>query len=263
MSIVHITLTTDFGGVYPSIMKGVMLIIDPNARFVDVTHDIPAGDIRRGAFILQYASRYFPIGSIHLAVVDPGVGGARRALAIKGERCSFVGPDNGLLMPAARAQGKFKVYEIMDLNFYAEKVSPVFHGRDVFAPAAAYLSQGIEIPCLREINDPVDLDFGTPELKDGKIEGNVIFVDDFGNLVTNIGGDVISGLLKLGDTPDVNGIEMTYVRTYSEVPPESLILLIGSHGMAEIACTGDRAAELTGLREGDRVIISPTGGKHY
>jgi len=258
-----VTLTTDFGGVYPSIMKGVMLTIDPNAIFVDVTHHIPAGDIRRGAFILQYASRYFPDGSIHLAVVDPGVGGTRRALVIKGERCSFVGPDNGLLMPAARNQGNYSTYEITDLNFYTEKVSPVFHGRDVFAPAAAYLSKGIKIPCLKEINDPVDLDFGTPELKDGKIEGNVIFVDDFGNVITNIGGEVISGLLKLGDTPDVNGIEMTYVRTYSEVPEESLILLTGSHGMAEIACTGDCASELTGLREGDRVVISPAKGKHY
>jgi S-adenosylmethionine hydrolase len=255
VSLVPITLTTDFGGVYPSIMKGVMLNINLNAIFVDVSHDIPAGDIRRGAFILQYASRYFPPGSIHLAVVDPGVGGARRALVIKGERCSFVGPDNGLLMPAARAQGKYKVYEIADLNYYMEKVSPVFHGRDVFAPAAAFLSKGIEIPCLREINDPVDLDFGTPELRDGKIEGSVIFIDDFGNVITNIGGDVLSGLLSLGDTPDV--------RTYSEVPPESLVVLIGSHGMAEIACTGDRASELTGLRDGDQVIISPTRGKHY
>jgi S-adenosylmethionine hydrolase len=189
-------------------------------------------------------------------VVDPGVGGDRRALVIKGEKYSFVGPDNGLLMPAARAQGRYKTYEITDHTFFMKRVSPVFHGRDVFAPAAAFLSKGIDIPCLREIDDPVDLDFGVPEIEDGKIIGKVIYVDRFGNVVTNIGGEALSGLLHLGESPDVNGITMEFVRTYSEVPECSLILLVGSHGMTEIACSGDSAASLMGLREGDRVIIT-------
>ncbi len=258
-----ITLTTDFGGVYPSVMKGVILTIDPDARIVDIANDVPAGDIGRGAFILQFACRYFPPGTVHLAVVDPGVGSSRRALVIIGETCSFVGPDNGLLMPAARAQGRFKVYEIADLEFYTDSICPVFHGRDVFAPAAAYVSRNINIPCLKEISDPVELDLGTPELKDEKIIGCVLFVDDFGNVVTNIGGKALSGLAFLGDTLDVNGVEVTYARTYSEVPQGSLLLLTGSHGKVELACNGDSASALTGLGEGDRIIVTLPGGKHY
>ncbi len=251
-----ITLLTDFEDVYPAIMKGVILSIDPKVTLVDISHSIKPGDIREGAFILQYASRHFPEGSIHLAVVDPGVGGGRRALVVRGEKCSLVGPDNGLLMPAARAQGRFKVYEITDHMFFTRRVSPVFHGRDVFAPAAAFLSKGINIPCLREIYEPVDLDFGTPEIKDGKLIGRVIYVDGFGNVVTNIGGDALSGLIHLGQAPDVNGVSMSFVLTYSDVPRRTLILLVGSHGMAEIACSGDSASSLMGLREGDRVIIT-------
>jgi S-adenosylmethionine hydrolase len=256
-----ITLTTDFGDVYPAIMKGVILSIDPDAVLVDISHSIRPGDIYSGAFILQFASRHFPAGSVHLAVVDPGVGSPRRALVIKGERHSFVGPDNGILMPAARAQGKFKAYEIADLSFYTKKVSPVFHGRDVFAPAAAFLSEGIEIPCLNEISDPVDLDFGVPELKDGKIAGKAVYVDGFGNVVTNIGGEALSGLLRIGETPDVNGVDMTFVRAYCEVPKCSLVLLVGSHGMAEIACNGDSASALMELEAGDSVVITPSREK--
>jgi S-adenosyl-L-methionine hydrolase (adenosine-forming) len=131
-----ITLTTDFGGVYPGIMKGVILSIFPGAVLVDIDNSIPAGNIAYGAFVLRFASKYFPPGSIHLAVVDPEVGGSRRALAIKGETSWLVGPDNGLLMPAAREQGTYIVYEITDHTFYTKNVSPVFHGRDIFAPAA-------------------------------------------------------------------------------------------------------------------------------
>jgi S-adenosylmethionine hydrolase len=258
-----VTLMTDFGDVYPAIMKGVIISIDPRATLVDISHSVEPGNVRDGAFILQFASRYFPEGSTHLAVVDPGVGSERRAIVIKGEKYSFVGPDNGLLMPAARAQGRYRVYEITDHMFFMKRVSPVFHGRDVFAPAAAFLSKGIDIPSLREIDDPVDLDFGTPEIEDGKIAGKVIYVDRFGNVVTNIGGDVLSGLLRLGDRPEVNDVEMELVSSYSEVPQCALILLVGSHGMAEIACNGESAALMMGLHEGDRVIIRPPQGKTY
>ncbi len=256
-----VTLMTDFRDVYPAIMKGVILSIDPRAVLVDISHDVGPGCVREGAFILRFASHDFPEGSIHLAVVDPGVGSERRALVIKGEKYSFVGPDNGLLIPAARAQGRYKVYEITDHMFFMKRVSPVFHGRDVFAPAAAFLSKGIRIPCLREIDDPVDLDFGVPEIEGGKIIGKVIYVDRFGNVVTNIGGEALSGLLHLGETPDVNDVAMGFVRTYSEVPQCTLILLVGSHGMAEVACNGDSAASLMGLREGDHVTITPPGRK--
>ncbi len=252
-----VTLTTDFGKVYPAIMKGVMLGINPDIGVIDVTDLIPPGDIIQGAFILQFASVYFPPGTIHVAIVDPGVGGERRALVIKGERYTFIGPDNGLLMPAARAQGNFTVYEIYDLEFYTSNVSPVFHGRDVFAPAAAFLSSGREIPGLRQIKDPVDLDFGVPRLKDESITGKVLFIDSFGNVVTNISRDIIMGLCHYGQTLDVNGILIPFLRTYCETEKRGLLMLVGSHGMAEIACSGDSAADLMSLKSGDSISISP------
>jgi hypothetical protein len=258
-----ITLTTDFGGVYTGVMKGVILSIYPGAVLVDIDNSIPAGNIAYGAFVLRFASKYFPQGSIHLAVVDPEVGGSRRALAIKGEKCWLVGPDNGLLMPAAREQGNCIAYEITDHTFYTKNVSTVFHGRDVFAPAAAYLAKGKEIPGLKEITDPVDMDFGVPEIEDGKIKGKVLFVDGFGNVITNIGGEALSGLLNLGDTPVVNGVKATYVTTYCESQRGSIVLLTGSHGMAEISCNGDSASTLLGLNANDNVVISLAGGKHY
>ncbi|CAJ38180.1 SAM hydrolase/SAM-dependent halogenase family protein [Methanocella arvoryzae] len=251
-----VTITTDFGDIYPGVMKGVIACISAHVRTIDITNAIPAGDIRQGAFILQYASLSFPRGTVHLAVVDPGVGSSRRALVILGEEYCFVGPDNGLLLPAARAQGQFRAYEITDLEFYRKAVSPVFHGRDVFAPAAAMIAAGESVPGLREIFDPVDLDFGTSALTEDGIRGQVIYVDPFGNVITNIGGDVIGGLLFLGDTVEINGASATYVTTYHDGGAGDLLLLKGSHGMAEIAINGDRASEYTGLGAGDDILIS-------
>ncbi len=222
-----------------------------------MTDSIPSGDIVQGAFILQFASVYFPPGTIHVAIVDPGVGGERRALVIKGERYTFIGPDNGLLLPAARAQGNFDTYEISDLEFYTSKVSPVFHGRDVFAPAAAFLSMRREIPGLKQVKNPVDLDFGVPRLKDDAITGKVLFVDSFGNVVTNISRDVIMGLCHYGQTLEVNGVLIPFLRTYCEAERRGLLVLVGSHGMAEIACSGDSAAELMSLKSGDSISIKP------
>lgn len=254
-----ITITTDFGEVYPAIMKGVIASIAPEACIVDIANSLPPGDVARGAFVLRYASRYFPEGTIHLAVVDPGVGSSRRALVIVGERHSFVGPDNGLLIPAARAEGAFTAYEITALDFFTDRVSPVFHGRDVFAPAAAYIASGKPIPGLRKIDDPVPLDFGTPKIEDGSVTGRAIFVDSFGNVITNIGGDVLQGLCYLGEALDVNGWPATFVSAYYEGNEGELVVLVGSHGMAEIACKGGSAASLTGLVAGAGIVITPEG----
>lgn len=250
-----ITITTDFGDIYPGIMKGVIARISGSIKTIDITNSIAPGDIRQGAFILQYASASFPKGTVHLAVVDPGVGSGRRALVILGEKYWFVGPDNGLLLPAARAQGQFRAYEITNLDFYEEKVSSVFHGRDVFAPAAAIIAAGDSVPGLEEIFDPIDLDFGVPVLEEDGIHGEVIIVDPFGNVVTNIGGEALGGLIFLGDTIEINGTEATYVTTYHDGGKGDLLLLTGSHGMAEIAINGDRASEYTALRPGDEVVV--------
>jgi S-adenosylmethionine hydrolase len=254
-----ITITTDFGEVYPAVMKGVIAGLAPDVRTIDISNALPAGDIRRGAFVLRYASEYFPVGTAHLAVVDPGVGSDRRALVIRGERHNFTGPDNGLLIPAARAQGKFKAYEITAPDFFTKKVSPVFHGRDVFAPAAAYTAMGKLIPGLREIDDPVTLDFGTPKIKDGSIVGRVIFADSFGNVVTNIGGEALQGLCYLGEPLDVNRWPATFVNAYFEGKEGELMVLVGSHGMAEIAYKGGSAAAMAGLGADAEVVITPKG----
>jgi S-adenosyl-L-methionine hydrolase (adenosine-forming) len=254
-----ITITTDFGEVYPAVMKGVIAGIAGDVRTVDITNALPPGDVRRGAFVLRYASGHFPAGTTHLAVVDPGVGSRRRALVIVGERYSFVGPDNGLLMPAARAQGKFRACEITQLDFFTKHVSPVFHGRDVFAPAAALIASGGRVPGLREIDDPVSLDFGTPKVEGNVIVGRVIFVDDFGNAVTNIGGDALRGLCHPGEPLDVNGWPATFVNTYYEGNAGELMVLAGSHGMAEIAYRGGSAASMAGLAEDSEVVITPKG----
>jgi S-adenosylmethionine hydrolase len=241
-----ITITTDFGDVYPGIMKGVIACVSGHVRTIDITNAIAPGDIRQGAFTR---------GTVHLAVVDPGVGSSRRALVILGEKYWFVGPDNGLLLPAARSQGQFRAYEITDLRFYEKAVSPVFHGKDVFAPAAAMIAAGESVPGLEEIFDPVDLDFGVPILEEDGIHGQVIFADQFGNVITNIGGSALEGLLALGDTVEINGTEATYATTYQEGAAGDLLLLTGSHGMAEIAVNGDRASEYCGLGAGDEIVI--------
>jgi hypothetical protein len=170
-----------------------------------------------------------------------------------------VGPDNGLLVPAARAQGEYKAYEISDLEFHTRKVSPVFHGRDVFAPAAALIAAGTDVPGLREVPDPVGLDFGEPRIEGDAIAGKVICLDGFGNAVTNIGGDVLGGLFHLGERLSVNGWPARFVRTYYEGREGELLLLAGSHGMAEIAYRGGSAAAMAGLSPNSDVAILPPG----
>ncbi|HEX7627299.1 MAG TPA: SAM-dependent chlorinase/fluorinase, partial [Candidatus Methanoperedens sp.] len=160
-----ITLLSDFGDVYPASMKGVILGIDPGANIVDITHSIPRHDIRAGAFILMTCAKYFPSGTIHIAVVDPGVGTKRRAIAIQtishdGEIHYFIGPDNGLLIPAAKSIGIIEVYEISNTNLFGKNISCTFHGRDIFAPVGAHISKGSRIEDVGgHILDYKDLDF--------------------------------------------------------------------------------------------------------
>ncbi|HMK48098.1 MAG TPA: SAM-dependent chlorinase/fluorinase [Methanocella sp.] len=250
-----IAITTDFGDLYPGIMKGVIASISDDIRIIDITNSIPPGDIVQGAFVLRYASTYFPRGTTHLAVVDPAVGSGRRAIIILGEQYSFVGPDNGLLILAAQAQGRYRVYEIAAPNFYRGEVSPVFHGRDIFAPAAAFIASGEPVPGLREIFDPVELDLGVPTQDENGVRGRTIYVDSFGNLVTNIGSETVLELLSPGEAVEVNGAQATFVNTYSDGEKGDLLMLIGSHGMAEIAVNGDSAAAYIGIRAGDKIRI--------
>lgn len=241
-----ITLLTDFGSFYPAQMKGVILsrLKDKEITFVDIAHDIPPQDIRAGAFALLSSVRYFPAGTIHIAVVDPGVGTERLGIAVESGGQFFVGPDNGLLIPAAKSLGTPQAYNIA-LKFDA---SSTFHGRDIFAPVAAMLAGGQSIQSLGPKVRPIDLGFGTARRTEEGIEATIIYVDRFGNLILNM-RRIPSFDLSL------KGIKLRRVRTYAEARRIEPLITIGSHGFAEIAVNQGSAADAFGLKAGDRIKL--------
>jgi len=252
-----ISLLSDFGSVYPAQMKGVILNIDPTAVLIDITHDIPSQDIAAGAFALMITIPYFPKGTIHLAVVDPGVGTNRRPVLVESGGHLLVGPDNGLLIPAAyRLSQDILVREITNRDMFLT-VSSTFHGRDIFAPAAAHLSNGLKPSDIGdEIEDYVKHDFASPQVKDKKVLAQVIFIDGFGNLITNITGEQVLNSFKYGDKLAALGVTMPLVYTYAQVGRGEMLMLIGSHRYLEISINSGNAALQLGLRIGDQLWIS-------
>jgi len=254
-----ITLLSDFGDVYPASMKGVILRIHPDAKLVDISHSIPRHDIRAGAFILMTSARYFPSGTVHIAIVDPGVGTKRRAIAImarssEGDIHYFIGPDNGLLIPAAKRFGEFEVYEITNGALFLKKVSSTFHGRDIFAPVGAHISKGLDIAEVgSRIFDFVGLDFGKGKKNNNSIEGEIIFIDPFGNIVTNISLGTFD--FKNGDILDIQGIEIPFLNSYGSCNEGDALCLIGSHGFLEIAINHGNAAAFLNKKQGDGIIL--------
>ncbi|GAJ01747.1 unnamed protein product, partial [marine sediment metagenome] len=192
-----ITFLTDFGtkNGYVAQMKGVAAS-KTYARLVDITHEITPHNIREGAFILQTTVPYFPPGTVHVAVVDPGVGTDRRGIVIATRTQILVGPDNGLLTPAAKSLGDFAVYEIKNKKFMSNLISNTFHGRDVFTHIASQIINEIEFDEIGPIiNDYVDLDFGKTDVTDKTATGKVICIDSFGNIITNIDGRKLTHVL--------------------------------------------------------------------
>jgi S-adenosyl-L-methionine hydrolase (adenosine-forming) len=254
-----ITLLSDFGDVYPASMKGVILGISPEASIVDISHSVPRQDVRAGAFMLMTCARYFPSGTVHVAVVDPGVGTERRPVAVRAESVDskihyFIGPDNGLLIPAARGIGELKVYEITNTNLFLSSVSSTFHGRDVFAPVGAHISKGLKISDVgRQISDFVDLDFGEGKKKDGSLQGDIIFTDSFGNLVTNIPSKVAG--FKPGDVLEIQKKRTSFQKSYGFCKAGEPLALIGSHGYLEIAVNQGNAAAYFNKKQGDEIIL--------
>jgi S-adenosylmethionine hydrolase len=236
-------MLTDFGtsDSYVAEMKGVVLSRVPDAVLVDITHDIAPGDIRSAQFVLQRAWARFPAGSVHLAVVDPGVGSARRALAARHAGHGFVGPDNGLLTPVL-ADATIVSLPIPD------GAAPTFHGRDVFAPAAATLASGAPLDTLGErIADPVRLSAPRPEPGDGMLTGTVVYVDRFGTLVTNLAADRLPPAARI----EIAGRDAGPLRrTFSDVHPGALVPLIGSGGTVEVAVRDGSAARVLGAGTG-------------
>ena len=247
-----ITLLTDFGlkDPYLGMMKGVILAVNPDARIIDISHHVNAGSISRAAGIIRETYPYFPEGTVHMAVVDPGVGGKRRGIILMAPSHLFVGPDNGIFWPIINLHRDMKIIHITETKYFLPDVSSTFHGRDIFAPVAAHLSKGVDpLEMGPVISDPVKLQLPAPYQKGGALYGQVVNVDHFGNLITNIHRKELEGfignsrpIIRLGDLI-IEGM----LKTYAEVTPGEALALIGSSDNLEIAVNLGRADDKLGL----------------
>lgn len=253
-----LTLTTDFGtgDYYVGAMKGVALGIAPDARLIDISHQIPPQDVLAAAFVLRHAAREFPPGTVHLAVVDPGVGTARRPIAVAAADQLWIGPDNGLF---SFVLNDARVHHIANKAFYSSRPSRTFHGRDIFAPIAAHLCTGLDLAAVGPpVYDPVLLPEITAQKSAQRIAGRIIHIDHFGNLVTNIAAADIEPWgtavnIRLGSHA-LAGLS----RTYGDVAEDAPLALIGSVDLLEISVNGGSAAQRFGLDRRDPIIVEPT-----
>jgi len=257
-----ITFLSDFGGrsPYPAAMKGAAASTASRAvSLLDISHDVPARDIRTAAYLLWSAASAFPPGTVHCAVVDPGVGTARAALAVASGGQWFVGPDNGLLMPAAHRLGPPTVVRLAERR--GARASATFHGRDVFAPAAARLASGIALEALGDPAEaPVDLVFPAGRRVGSVLEGEILWVDPFGNMITTIPGALLGGVPVASTLiVDAGGAELRAVvaRTFGDVPPGDGVVLVGSDGVVEVAISCGSAAAALGAASGAPVRLRP------
>jgi hypothetical protein len=240
-------------------MKGVILTINPNANIIDITHGVEKFNIRIGAFMLASAAPYFLKGTVHLAVVDPGVGTERRAILVQTKQGFFVGPDNGILILAAQCQGIEHTYELTNPKFMLSKVSCTFHGRDVFASAAAHLDIGVKPSEFGpEIRNAVVPQFASVNRKNGSLIGEVLHVDSFGNLITNISPREIAQTKRVKVKLQNLSQNLTFVKTYALAKPQQPLALIGSHGFLEIALNQGSAASKFHVVAGDKIEVKPT-----
>ncbi len=304
-----VTLLSDFGlqDVYVGVIKGVIAQINPDLQVIDLTHQIPPQNIAAGRFCLMNAAPYFPAGTVHLAVVDPGVGTARRAIALQLPQGYFVGPDNGLFsgvlsLAATEPDAEIIAVELTNSNYWrSPQPSTTFHGRDIFAPVAAHLACGIPLECLGDPINPatlVQLSLPDCTVTDGEIEGSIQYIDQFGNLITNIPAEVVedktwfvvindseTDQLKAkpqdykekkkkktkgkkqksnidAETPAVVSRIIPSGKTYGDVQFGHLIALVGSHGWVEIAANRANAQTQLQLDWGCRVqvLLSQSNG---
>jgi S-adenosylmethionine hydrolase len=222
---------------------------------VDITHDVEKFNVRMGAFILASAASFFPKGTVHLVVVDPGVGTERRAIVIQTKKALFVGPDNGVLMLAAKKIGIEHIYQLANPKFRLKKISNTFHGRDIFAPAAAYLDNGVEPSEVGpEIEEAVEPKFVTVKHKDDIIKGEVLHIDDFGNLITNITMQAAS-IKEICFNLQNRTLTLPFCKTYGQMQTEQVFALVGSHGFLEIAVNQGSAAHKLQTKVGETVEI--------
>jgi S-adenosylmethionine hydrolase len=258
-----ITLLSDFGlkDSYVAEMKAVILSICPDVHIVDISHEIRKFDVRMGAFLLARAARFFPKGTIHVAVIDPGVGSERRPIIVETEKGLYIGPDNGVLMLSAQIDGIKHVYAIKERKYMLRRISRTFHGRDVFSPVAAYLASGIPPSEFGpEIFDPVMPNFAKPKVSGNLIEGEVIHIDDFGNIITNVTCSDIESLgIKEGEILGVRlggkDFKIRLCSAYSEVQVNMPLMIIGSADFLEVSVNQGDASKLFGVKVGEKIFI--------
>jgi S-adenosylmethionine hydrolase len=247
-----ITLTSDFGlhDPYVAMMKGVILSIHLKARIVDISHQIRAGSIIQSANLLHEAFSFFPKGTVHVAVVDPGVGTDRRLIGLEARGHFFVGPDNGVFWPIIEDCEDAKIIHLTDRVYFRPRVSPTFHGRDVFAPVAAHLSLGVDLEKMgARINDPQRLRYPKPKEKGGTLYGEITRVDNFGNLITNIRRKDLDPFLESA-RPVIEVGDLVIKKlspVYADVEQGEPLALINSSDWLEIAVHQGRASRYIGL----------------
>jgi S-adenosyl-L-methionine hydrolase (adenosine-forming) len=259
-----VALLTDFGSRDPfvAMMKGVMLGINPDLRFVDISHEITPQKIHEAALVLSVTFPYFPSQTIFVVVIDPGVGGGRRPIVVETAEHLFVTPDNGVLGLVLSQAEVRHIIHATEISYFRQSISRTFHGRDVFAPLAAWLSRGIAVSDMGvKIEDHVRLDLGRPGALAGKVlKGWVIYQDRFGNLITNISESYMTEIWGPPDwgriqaqvgTSVVDGLDSYYAQR----PPGALGLIINSWGLCEVFVNGGSAAQVTGVGEGTSVRI--------
>ena len=257
-----ISIITDFGieDTYAGVLKGVILSISPGCSIIDITHHIPPQDVRAACFALSTSYKYFPRGTIHLVIVDPGVGGKRRPLLIETEDYFFIGPDNGVFTAALGIQGLKSVIELTEGKYFLAEVSSTFHGRDIFAPVAAHLANGCPPSSFgTPVSDYVLLDLPQPAvLKPGEAQGTIVHIDRFGNLVTSFSREHIKQMTdnRTFRIECAGRIITKIVPSYSFAQPGELCGVFGSSNYLEISVTNGSARDMLNAQCGDCVKIT-------
>jgi S-adenosylmethionine hydrolase len=263
-----VTLTSDYGArdAFAASIKGVILKINPQVQIIDISNDITPLDIWEGAFILQSAYKHFPKGTVHLAVVDPGVGSGRRPIIVVTESYYFVGPDNGLFSLIYQDAERLRVHHITSPHYFLPNPGPTFHGRDIFAPVAGWLAKGIPSGNFGdEITDFTKLNIPVPKGTANSIEGHIVHIDRFGNIITNITYNNIQPLLPDGTDPGVVTVNITgkeikgLKKFYAEAKPGEPGAIINSSGALEIFLFKQNARMTLSVKRGDIVRLTVLG----
>jgi S-adenosylmethionine hydrolase len=257
-----ITLTTDFGlqDSFVGTMKGVIAGISPTATVVDLTHGIPAQDVLAGALTLRHSIAYFPRGTIHVAVVDPGVGSARRPVLIECDGSYFIGPDNGLLSLAIADKKPGLIVHLSNPGYHLQPVSRTFHGRDIFAPVAGHLSLGVPVTAFGRSLETFDR-IALPKVvrSAAEIVGQIIYIDSFGNLFTNIGEHDLTGLAREQIQITVGAIRIPGLASnYTAANAGNFVAVVNSWGLLEVAVYQGSARQNTSAKIGDKVKVAIT-----